>query len=98
MSSDDSTDWVTIKIHEHVRDQARDDARTYTEILQDGLNEPTTNGDNPDSEAVVNAIKNELSMANDPGVQIDVQRLYNRLDDLESSIPSKTVDELEARQ
>jgi len=35
--SDDSKDWVNIRIEEPVRDDARADDRTYTEIMADGL-------------------------------------------------------------
>lgn len=37
MSNDDATNWVTIKIPEQIRDDARDDDRTYGEIMEDGL-------------------------------------------------------------
>jgi len=33
----DAKEWVTVKIPEHVRDQARDDPRTYGEIMRAGL-------------------------------------------------------------
>lgn len=88
--------WKTLRVPPEAYDQAKaqkeEHGRTWGEqIVRD-------NGENGEFDTIVDAIKNELSMANDPDVQIDVQRLYNRLDDLESSIPSKTVDELEARQ
>jgi len=31
------TNWVTVKIPETVRNKARDDERTYAEIMEDGL-------------------------------------------------------------
>lgn len=67
----------------------------YLETLRREHADPLTLND---AEDIVDAIKNELSMANEPGVDMDVERLFNRLDDLETSIPSKTVEELEARQ
>jgi len=46
--TDDSTEWVTVKIHEQVRDDASDDDRTYTEIMRAGLEEtPTPDGEIP---------------------------------------------------
>lgn len=45
MSSDDATDWVTIKIPETVRDQARDmDGHTYHELMTAGM-DTIQNGD-----------------------------------------------------
>jgi len=46
MSDDGTKDWANIRIEEPVRDDARDDPRTYTEIMRAGLRaregEPTT--------------------------------------------------------
>jgi hypothetical protein len=42
-------DWANIRIEEPVRDAARDDPRTYTEIMRAGLDAP-----NPESDADVN--------------------------------------------
>jgi len=39
--TDGNKKWVTVKIEEPVRDEAKDDPRTYTQIMQAGLdNEP----------------------------------------------------------
>ena len=38
MSDGNTKDWANIRIEEPVRDAARDDARTYTEIMRAGLN------------------------------------------------------------
>ena len=35
--ADDAKSWKNIRIEEPVRDDARDDPRTYTEIMRDGL-------------------------------------------------------------
>jgi hypothetical protein len=35
--TDDTKEWVTIKIEKPVRDAAKDDDRTYSEIMRDGL-------------------------------------------------------------
>ena len=35
--TDDAKEWVTVKVEKPVRDAARDDPRTYTEIMRDGL-------------------------------------------------------------
>ena len=36
--TDDAKEWVTVKVEKPVRDAARDDPRTYTEIMRAGLN------------------------------------------------------------
>ena len=40
--SNDAIDWVTIKIPKTVRDLARDDDRTYGEIMQAGMGDSDT--------------------------------------------------------
>jgi len=37
MSSKDAKEWVNIRIPKTVRDKAREDSRTYWEIMRDGL-------------------------------------------------------------
>lgn len=44
--TDDSKEWVTIKVPSDVRDDARDDPRTYGQVMRAGLeNEPFADGD-----------------------------------------------------
>lgn len=43
---------------------------------------------------IAEQLKNELSMANDPGVGVDVERVMKRIDDLESQLPRKVAEEL----
>lgn len=47
--SDDTKEWVTIKIPKAERDDAREDDRTYGEIMRAGLNDDrvTTTGEDP---------------------------------------------------
>ena len=45
----DAKDWANIRIEEPVRDDARDDPRTYTEIMRAGLDAP-----NPENDADIN--------------------------------------------
>ena len=47
--TDDTKDWANIRIEEPVRDDARDDPRTYTEIMRAGLDAP-----NPEHDADIN--------------------------------------------
>jgi hypothetical protein len=37
MPDDDAKKWVTIKVPKTVRDDAREDPRTYGEIMRDGM-------------------------------------------------------------
>ena len=78
-------EWANIRIHEPVRDDARDLPQTYTEVMQAGIDalegrEPT--GD-VDVSAIVSELKDEVSMAADPTVQPDVDALMDKLDRIE---------------
>lgn len=42
MTNDNATEWVTIKIPERVRTEARADERTYGDIMLAGLEDSTT--------------------------------------------------------
>lgn len=91
----ESKEWVTIKIPQVVRDDAQSDERTYGEIMQAGLGKQPANGD-VDTQAVVDQLKNELSMANEPGVEVDVEGLYNeieKLQELVEKVPDETAEE-----
>lgn len=50
--------------------------------------------DNPDAEAIAEQLKNEISMANEPTVEVDTDRIINRIDDLEAQLPRKVKEEL----
>lgn len=81
------TEWVTIKIPEQTRDEAREDSRTYEQIMKDGLGKPALdrNGD-VDADVIAEELKNTISMANEPGVELDTERIINRVDDLETEL------------
>lgn len=93
MSSDDATDWVTIKIPETVRDQARDmDGHTYHELMTAGMDAIQNGADLED-------VKNELSMANEPGVELDVERVMDALETVEERTGriERTLEDVEGR-
>lgn len=75
------TNWVTIKIPKETRDKAQEDSRTYEEIMKDGLDEsPTVEG--VDASALVSELEdtmNQLSMANDPTTDIDVEGMMQEI-------------------
>lgn len=45
MTDSDAKEWVTIKVPKAVRDDARDDPRTYGEVMRDGLDDDGGLGD-----------------------------------------------------
>jgi len=86
MTDDEPAEWVTIKVKEPARNAARDDPRTYTEILRAGLDgdvgdlEPF-GGEVPDLSGLLEADK------------ADIDALREQID----RIPERTADELEGR-
>lgn len=46
------------------------------------------------SQSDIDELKNELSMANDPGVEIDTERILGRINDLEAQLPKRVAEEL----
>jgi archaellum component FlaC len=79
------TDWETTKIKKDVKEQAKDDERTYTEIMAAGLENETQE---PEFDAVaskedIEQLKDQLSMANEPGVEVNVGEIFEKLDGLE---------------
>jgi len=98
------TNWVTIKIPEEIRDDAREDSRTYAEIMQAGLKEEHNSLDAEREELIedireqlegLEDAKNEISMANEPGVEVDVERIIKRIDDLENNLPVEVAREIQ---
>lgn len=94
------TNWVTIKIPQDVRDDARDAEGTYAEIMRAGLNGDTQGTTNTQSnshthttttEEIIEELRDELSMAPDPGVDEEqiVDDVTNRLDDLETELKTE---------
>ena len=74
--SDNTKDWANIRIEEPVRDEARDDPRTYTQIMQAGL-QATSHADG------------SVSVNGDAAPQTESQRMLkdvsDQLDRIESS-------------
>ena len=62
MTDSDAKEWVTIKIPEGVRDDARDDPRTYGEIMRDGLETTETPNElgSVDTDAIADAVAARL--------------------------------------
>jgi len=49
----------------------------------------------PSADEIAEQLKGEISMANEPGVEVDVDRIINRIDDLESQLPRKVAREIQ---
>jgi len=89
---------TTIEVSDERKEQLRkerlDHERNYDETIARLLGDY----DGPmDTDEIVEEIKNDLSMVADPGVvdeDVIVERVNNRLDDLESQLPSKIAEEL----
>ena len=91
------TDTTTIEITDEQKAQLQElkqhDRESYKAVigrLLEGV-DPT---EGVDPEAIAEAIKNELSMANEPGVEIDTQEIIGRIEDLENSLPSEVAQEV----
>jgi len=99
------TEWVTIKVPAETRDKARDDPRTYEEILQAGLSSETPNGEEipPGFTDKMDATGQELAALREElegvgGGSVDEQEIANAVtSDLLASLPSKVADEMEGR-
>lgn len=48
----------------------------------------------PEGMAMGAFLKNEISMANDPAVEVDTERIIGRLDDLQNQLPKDVAEEL----
>jgi hypothetical protein len=56
--------------------------------------------DNPDAEAIAEQLKNEISMANDPTVEVDTEGLIRemeKLQELVERVPENTADRFEEK-
>jgi len=81
--SDNTKEWVTVKIEEPVRDAAKDDPRTYTQIMQAGLNNEPMAEVSPevslDVDTVASALKETLEGV-DTELSDDVQAQLDRIE------------------
>jgi len=51
----------------------------------------------PSADEIAKQLKREISMANEPAVEIDVDSIMKRIDDLESQLPRKVANEVQQR-
>lgn len=98
--TDDATEWVTVKIPEEVRDAAREDERTYGEVMEAGLDAEGTHGtevyqvgdDDPamQFDEVLDASKADIPDAEE--IAREVARHFDY-----AEVATKTADEVEGR-
>lgn len=104
----DSKEWVTIGIPESTRDKARDRPETYEEIMEAGMkaleNEGTTKlyqpGDDEPVEEIADKVADQISMANEPGVEVETDEIIKeirKLQELVEQAPNKTADRFEEK-
>lgn len=93
--TEDSINWVTIKVPEEVRDEARDDDRTYGEIMQAGLGTHPVESDVPVDE-IAEELKAEIDSLTFSGAvfEEEAERIMDRIDDLQSQVPKDVAEEL----
>jgi hypothetical protein len=90
------TDTTTIEIPVDLRDtineKKRHDKEPYYSVIQREMGEEWSEGqpDNPITQEDIDDIKNQLSMANEPAVELDVDELISRIDKLESAVMEAT--------
>lgn len=72
---------------DNLKEHPRESYKEVVGRLLDGAPEST--------EVDLDALKNELSMASDPTVEVDTDRIIGRIEDLESRLPTKVAEELQ---
>ena len=81
----DRKEWVTVKLPKDIRDAARDDPRTYGEIMQAGLEDTPT----PNAEIPEGVIREALYDALD-GVEVGAPDVSDRLGRIEAMTQEAT--------
>lgn len=76
----ESKNWVTVKIPEPIRDEARDDNRTYGQIMKDGIGGDSTPNDEPiatgDASMVRSVVSDEIQKhLSEISVSVDMSEL-----------------------
>jgi hypothetical protein len=104
--TDDTKEWVTVKIPKAERDAAQDDPRTYGDIMRAGLEQDTTGTQDLDAQEIAATIRQELGFDGDPENVADVDALAEAVADridthttvtLEASEYSNIADEIQGR-
>ena len=81
----DRKEWVTVKLPKEIRDAARDDPRTYGEIMRAGLEDTLT----PNAEIPEGVIQEALYDALD-GVEVGAPDVSDRLERIEAMTQEAT--------
>ena len=96
-------EYTSIRVTVDAKDaaeQSKRDGETWGEYIRRCTDNPPEIREFVDgnvelnTDDVVERLKNELSMADDPTVEVDVDRIIGRVDDLEAQLPRKVAEEL----
>lgn len=85
-----TTIQITKEQAEQLDKRKQYDGESYKSViarLLDDNNSAITDG-------AIEELKNEISMASDPAVEVDTEAILNRLDDLETRLPAKVAKEV----
>lgn len=83
------TEYTTIRVSKEAH-RAANEAKKDDETWDDYVERCSDNPPELIREVDLEEMKNELSMANEPGVDIDVGGLYEKLDRLETAVKEAT--------
>jgi hypothetical protein len=95
------TNWVTIKIPETTRDKAKNDSRTYEEIMKAGLESDNNNAyDNTDAQDIANEVVNQIDVAAFNGGISDekADEVIGKLEDMRSQMPVEVAQEVNKKR
>jgi len=100
-------DRTTIEISQQQKgrldDLKRVDGESYKSVLQmliahynnsQDATESNNESDDGNVDEIVTALKDEISMANEPRVEVDTEQIIKRIEDLENELPRKVAEEL----
>jgi len=91
----ESKEWVTIKVPKEIRDDAREDSRTYGEIMQAGLGKDvTTNGGLQSGD--IDELEDRIVVRMAREYADDLENFENQLDKLQElveRVPEETAEE-----
>lgn len=93
-----NNEYGTIRIprdaYEEHNQERKANGQTWEEYINTQAPENTTD---IDAGEIADELRNELSMANEPGVDVDIERLMGRIDELEAQLPDKVGENVEGR-
>ena len=78
-----------LAFYRHFRPQLPDEVPITASVSIGGV------GDSSNlTQSDIEQLKNEISMVNDPGVEVDTEEIIGRIEDLEATLPKRVAEEL----